>query len=317
LTALQGAAPGQDVTAAVHAALKALACCGKFLPVSLKQLKDSAQDPAKAAELLRGELCVPALTALHPVSGAASSTSKELEIDRLVPLRLFGAAGGSGGNEGSSSDGSGDGGESGSGEGGGNGASSGDGGSTSGSGTGSGGTALLEIQEIKSSSVSKSCGRAWWQGGLPGAAHMSPLHALEYLGLACARARRVRAVQSRPLRSSDLQAVSTALPGLHSCTGLATARDQVARSGRVLACAYGVLRERLPHVVAGAAARLPELRLQGTIALGQDGSPLSNEQQLPRHQELSTADGGVHRMEMSYLVLVVGTLVPWVPSRQQ
>ncbi|KXZ49162.1 hypothetical protein GPECTOR_23g89 [Gonium pectorale] len=223
------------------------------------QLEDSAQDPAKAAALQRGELCVPALTALHPpVSGAASSTAKQLEIGRLLPLRLSAAAGGSGksgGNGDSSSDGSGDGGKGGdgvSGEAGGNGATSGDGGSTSGPDAGSSGTALLEVQEIKSSSV-----------------------------------------------------------------GLATARDQVARSGRVRACAYGVLRERLPHVRPDAAAWLPELRLRGTIALGHDDLPLATDEQLPRHQELCTADGRVHRMEMSYLVLSAGTLVPWVPSRQR
>ncbi len=189
LTALQGAAPGDELTAALHAALKALACYGSRLPVSLRQLQDSAKDPAKAAALLHGELCVPALTALHPVSGAASSTAKQLEIDRLLPLRLVEAAGGSGGKGDSSSDGSGDDGEGGSGEGGGNGATSRDGSSRWGPGAGSGGTGLLEIQEIKSSSVGKWCGRSGCEGGLLDVSQIALLRALEYFGSACERAR--------------------------------------------------------------------------------------------------------------------------------
>ncbi|KAG2432610.1 hypothetical protein HXX76_008950 [Chlamydomonas incerta] len=225
LTSLQG----PDATAALWAALGALSCIADLLPVSLKQLEDCAQDATKAHGLLRGELCVPALTALHPpVSGTASCTAKELEIDRLLPLRVLAAAGGKGGSSA---------------------ATSGDGGSTD---AGSGGMALLELQEIKSSSV-----------------------------------------------------------------GLSTARDQLARRGRVLACAYGVLRDCLPHTVAGAAAVLPELHLQGTIALGEDGSPLASAEQLPHQQELSTADGRKYHMQMSYLVLAAGDLVPWVPGRQQ
>ncbi|KAG2436531.1 hypothetical protein HYH02_011469 [Chlamydomonas schloesseri] len=212
LTELEKAGAGQKE---LRAACDALKCCAARLPVSLKLLEDCVKDPKKAEELLRGELCIAALTSLHPVSGTASSTAKELEIDRLLPLRLLPAADGANGT------------------------------------SNNGGIALLEVQEFKSSTA-----------------------------------------------------------------GLPTGRDQAARLGSVLGCSYGVLQERLQHAAAGAVPPLPaKLRLQGTIALGKDGDPNADAAQLPPQQTLKTADDKVHDMQMQYLVLAKGALVPWVPSR--
>ncbi|PNW82150.1 hypothetical protein CHLRE_06g276200v5 [Chlamydomonas reinhardtii] len=114
LTELEKAGAGQKE---LRAACDALKCCAARLPVSLKLLEDCVKDPKKAEELLRGELCIAALTSLHPVSGTASSTAKELEIDRLLPLRLLPAADGANGT------------------------------------SNNGGIAILEVQEIKSSTA--------------------------------------------------------------------------------------------------------------------------------------------------------------------
>eukprot|EP00198_Chlamydomonas_reinhardtii_P010852 XP_001700189.1 predicted protein [Chlamydomonas reinhardtii] len=257
LAVLQCAACGQQN---YSPALDALKCCADRLPVSLQLLETYAtNDRDTALALMRGELCVAALTALHPLSsGEASSTATQLQVDRLLPLRVCaetgGGKGGSNGRSGSGSgDGEGDGDGDGSGDGSGDGEGEGDGGSTSGPRVGPGVTAVLEIQQIKSSSA-----------------------------------------------------------------GLPTARAQVARCGRIFACVYSVLRERLSEALANAEVQLPpELRLQATIALGQDGEPGASEEQRPPQLELSTADGGRTLMQMQYLVLAAETLVPWVPSRQQ
>ncbi|PNW89066.1 hypothetical protein CHLRE_01g060347v5 [Chlamydomonas reinhardtii] len=239
LAILQGAACDQQN---YSPALDALKCCADRLPVSLQLLETYAtSDRDTALALMRGELCVAALTALHPLSsGEASSTATQLQVDRLLPLRVCAeAGGGKGGSHGRSGSGSGDG--------------DGDGGSTSGPRVGPGVTAVLEIQEIKSSSA-----------------------------------------------------------------GLPTARAQVARCGRIFACVYSVLRERLSEALANAEVQLPPtLRLQATIALGQDGEAGASEEQRPPQLELSTADGGRTLMQMQYLVLAAETLVPWVPGRQQ
>ena len=136
---LQGAACDQQN---YSPALDALKCCADRLPVSLQLLDTYAtSDRDTALALMRGELCVAALTALHPLSsGEASSTATQLQVDRLLPLRVCAeAGGGKGGSHGRSGSGSGDG--------------DGDGGSTSGPRVGPGVTAVLEIQEIKSSSA--------------------------------------------------------------------------------------------------------------------------------------------------------------------
>ncbi|PNW89064.1 hypothetical protein CHLRE_01g059617v5 [Chlamydomonas reinhardtii] len=255
LAVLQGAACGQQN---YSPALDALKCCADRLPVSLQLLDTYAtSDRDTALALMRGELCVAALTALHPLSsGEASSTATQLQVDRLLPLRVCaetgGGKGGSNSRSGSGS-GGGDGDGDGSGDGSGDGEGEGNGGSTSGPRVGPGVTAVLEIQQIKSSSA-----------------------------------------------------------------GLSTARAQVALCGRIFACTYSVLRERLSEALANAEVQLPpELRLQATIALGQDGEPGASEEQRPPQLELSTADGGRPLMQMQYLVLAAETLVPWVPGRQQ
>ncbi|KAG2428230.1 hypothetical protein HYH02_014412 [Chlamydomonas schloesseri] len=89
LTALQGATSGEELTSALAAALEALQCCADRLPVSLKLLEECATDKANGKALMRGALCVAALTALHPRSGvASSSTAKQLEVDRLPPITV-------------------------------------------------------------------------------------------------------------------------------------------------------------------------------------------------------------------------------------
>ncbi|KAG2490738.1 hypothetical protein HYH03_010893 [Edaphochlamys debaryana] len=100
-----------------------------------------------------------------------------------------------------------------------------------------------------------------------------------------------------------------------SSGGLPAAIQQLARSGRVLACVYGVLQVRQSELQLPGGMRLPALRVLGTVGLGMDqGWPEAGvEPQLPEQQLLVTADGQAYDMDMSYMVLKGGGMRRWRP----